>query len=153
MAPNDDLPPDRANRIADAVESIERDVVRLRELQAISYEEYGADDNQDLRDAVERKFEKLAEATLDVAAQIAEQEGRRVPDRRKGRIDVIEALSVVDADLADRLREGVAFRDVLAHTYGAIVNDELVYDAVQNGLDRYVQFVASVDEYLTNGVN
>lgn len=150
MAPNDGLPPDRANRIADAVESIERDVVRLRELQAISREEYGADDNQDLRDAVERKFEKLAEATLDVAAQIARQEGRRVTDRRKGRIDAIEDLSVVDADLAERLREAVAFRDVLAHTYGAIVNDELVYDALQHSLDRYVELVAAVDRYLSD---
>ena len=80
MTPNDELPPDRANRIADAVESIERDVVRLRELQAVTRQEYGADDAQDLRDAVERKFEKLAEATLDVATQIAKQEGRRVPE-------------------------------------------------------------------------
>ena len=149
MAPNDELPPDRANRIADAVESIERDVVRLRELQAVTRQEYGADDAQDLRDAVERKFEKLAEATLDVATQIAKQEGRRVPARRKDRIDAIEDLDVLGADLADRLREAVAFRDVLAHTYGAIVNDDLVYDALQNGLDRYVEFVSAVDRYLS----
>lgn len=107
-------------------------------------------DAQDLRDAVERKFEKLAEATLDAATQITKQEGRRVPERRKARIDAIKALDVVDADLADRLREAVAFRDVLAHTYGAIVNDDLVYDALQNGLDRYVDFVGAVDRYLSN---
>jgi len=29
----DDLPPDRANRIADAIEDIERNVIRLREYQ------------------------------------------------------------------------------------------------------------------------
>lgn len=149
MAPNDELPPDRANRIADSIEAIERDVVRLRELQALPRQEYGADDAQDLRDAVERKFEKLAEATLDVATQIARQEDLRVPDRRKGRIDVIEDLDLVDADLADRLREAIAFRDVLAHTYGAIVNDDLVYDALQNSLDRYVEFVSAVDGYLS----
>ena len=150
MASNDELPPDRANRIADAVESIERDVVRLRELQAVSRKEYGADDAQDLRDAVERKFEKLAEATLDVATQIARQEGLDVPDRRKGRIDAIEDMDLVDADLANRLREAVAFRDVLAHTYGAIVNDDLVYDALQNSLDRYVELVSAVDRYLSD---
>lgn len=51
MAPNDDHLPDRANRIADAVDSIERDVVRHHELQALPSGEYGADDNLDLRDA------------------------------------------------------------------------------------------------------
>lgn len=100
---------------------------------------------------MERKFEKLAEATLDVAAQIAKQEGRRVPAQRKDRIDAIGELTVIDADLADRLREAVALRDVLAHTYGAIVNDELVHDALRNGLDRYVEFVAAVDRFLSNG--
>lgn len=149
MPSRDELPPDRANRIADAVEAIERDVVRLRDLQALPREEYVADENQDLRDAVERKFEKLTEATLDVANQIAVQEGRAVPDRRKDRIDAIEELDVVDADLAGRLREAVAFRDVLAHTYGSIVNDDLVFDALQTGLDRYVEFVEAVDGYLS----
>lgn len=149
MADRDELPPDRANRIADAVEAIERDVLRLRELRGTSRDEYGDEDNQDLRDAVERKFEKLAEATLDVANQIVEQEGRRVTNRRKATIDAIEELGVVEPELADRLRRAVAFRDVLAHTYGPIVNDDLVYNALQNSLDRYVEFVEAVDTYLS----
>lgn len=143
-----EMPPARANRIADAIEAIERDVTRLRELQELSLEEYTDQGNQDLRDAVERKFEKLAEATIDVSKQLIEQEGRSVPARRKATIDEIEALGVVEPDLAERLREAVGFRDVLAHTYGPIVNDVLVYDALQHGLDRYVELVNGVSEYM-----
>lgn len=148
MRDGNELPPARANRIADAVEAIEYDVTRLRELRGLSREEYGAEGNQDVRDAVERKFEKLAEATLDVADQLLKHEGQSVPDRRKETIDAIGTLGIVDPDLADRLREAVAFRDVLAHTYGPIVDDELVYDALQHGLDRYVAFVEAVSEYV-----
>lgn len=81
--------------------------------------------------------------------QVVKQEGRPVPGQRKETISTIEKLGIVDHDLADRLREAVGFRDVLAHTDGPIVNDELVYDALQHGLDRYVAFVEAIREYMS----
>jgi len=143
------MPPTRANRIADAIEAIERDVTRLREIRRTSLEEYTAEGNQDLRDAVERKFEKLAEATIDASAQIVKQEGRAVPQTRKDTVTAIEELGIVEPALADKLREAVGFRDVLAHTYGPIVNDDLVQDALENSLGRYVAFVEAVSDYMT----
>lgn len=122
----DDLPDDRANRIADAVEDIERNVTRLREFQRLSREEYGAPGEQDRRDAIERKFEKLTQAVIDIAGELCKQERGSVPDRRMNVITTIEAAEIVDTDLAGRLREAIGFRDVLAHTYGPIVNDDLV---------------------------
>lgn len=77
---------ERINRIVDAVEDIERNVERLRELQAVSMSEYTSDENQDLRDAVERKFEKLTEAVLDITGELLKEEGKPVPERRKRRI-------------------------------------------------------------------
>lgn len=144
-----DVPSERANRIADAVEDIERNVSRLRELQRLSRAEYKRDDNQDLRDATERKFEKLAEATLDVTESILKQEGVAIPSRRKQTIVALEWTGAIDPDLADRLREAIEFRDVLSHTYGPIVNDDIVYDSMQRSLGRYVEFVAAVDSYLS----
>lgn len=145
----DDFPADRANRIADAVEDIERNVTRLRSHQQLSREEYTAPSEQDRRDAVERKFEKLTEAVLDVASELCKQERGTAPGKRK---DIALALAdeeIIGEDLARRLRAAVGFRDVLAHTYGPIVNDDIVYDALQNDLDRYVDFVDAVDEYLS----
>lgn len=152
MDPTDEMPADRANRIADAVESIERNVSRLREVQQVSRSEYKAEDSQDLRDATERKFEKLTEAVLDVAEEILKQEHVSVPQRRKDKITAIERTGMIGADLAKRLRETVEFRDVLSHTYGPIVNDDIVYDAVQNSLERYVEFVEAVDEYFESRI-
>lgn len=54
------LPADMLSRITDAIESIQRNVTALQERQDLSREAYKADRNRDLRDAVERKFEKLA---------------------------------------------------------------------------------------------
>lgn len=149
MAPTDEMPAERANRIADAVEDIEENVSRLRELQELSREEYKAESNRDLRDATERKFEKLTEAALDIAEAILKQERKTVPSRRKDVVAAIEQAGIIGPDLDGRLQEAVEFRDVLSHTYGPIVNDDIVFDSLQNSLDRYVEFVEAVDEYLS----
>ena len=36
----------------------------------------------------------------------------------------------------------------MAHTYGPVVNDDVVYNALQNDLDRYVEFVEAIGEYV-----
>lgn len=143
------MPPDRANRIADAVEDIEQNVARLRDDQQLSRSEYTAAENYDLRNAVERKFEKLTEATLDIAEEICKQERGTAPDRRKEKITALEDEGIISADVAERLREATGFRDVLSHSYGPIVNDDLVYDALQTSLNRYVDFVEAVEVYLS----
>jgi len=142
------LRPDRANRIADAVEDIERNVDRLRDFQTLTHDEYVAPAEQDRRDAVERKFEKLTEATVDIATEICKAECGNAPERRKSVISALDDEGVIDSNLAERLRTAVAFRDVLAHTYGPIVNDDIVYDALQNDLSRYVEFVEAVATYV-----
>lgn len=149
MDPTDEMPPERANRIADAVEDIEQNVSRLRDCQSVSRDEYKATGNHDLRDATERKFEKLAEAVLDVCESILKQEGEAVPSRRKETIAAAEQIGLIDSDLNDRLQEAIEFRDVLSHTYGPVVNDDIVYDSVHQSLERYVEFVEAVHDYLS----
>jgi uncharacterized protein YutE (UPF0331/DUF86 family) len=144
-----DPPADLLARIADGVEAIERTVTELRDLQGVSRSAYKQDENRLRRDAVERKFEKLTAAVIDVAETVLQIERDRVPDRRKAVVTELEAVSVIDADLGDELRAAVGFRDVLAHTYGPVVNDDIVYDALQNSLDRYVSFVECIDQYLS----
>lgn len=145
---DDGLTPERATRIADAVEDIETNVSQLRTYQTLSRDEYRADENRETREAVERKFEKLTAAVLDVARTVLKAEGITVPDQRKAVIAELERQGVIDADLAQQLRDAIGFRDVLAHAYGPIVNDDIVYDALQNSLDRYVAFVEAVSVYL-----
>ncbi len=148
MTTDDDLSPERATRIADAIEDIERNVSGLKRYRELSRSEYRAEGALDRREAVERKFEKLIAATVDVAETILAAQRGSVPGRRKDAITGLEREGIIDEQLANKLREAVGFRDVLAHTYGPIINDDIVYDALQNSLDRYVEFAAAVDTYL-----
>jgi uncharacterized protein YutE (UPF0331/DUF86 family) len=149
MSGADKLPADRANRIADAVEDIVNNVSRLRELQSLSRAEYKEPEQQDRRDSVERKFVKMTAAMLDIAEEVIKQEDRDVPRNRKATVKALEDVRVISPELAITLRDAVEFRDVLAHTYGPIVNDDIVYDALQRNLDRFEAFVDAVDAYLS----
>lgn len=148
MTGGDDLSPEQATRIADAIEDIERNVSGLERYRSLSRAEYCTEDALDRREAVERKFEKLIAATVDIAETIHTVEGKSVPARRKDAITGLEEAGVIDGDLGHKLREAVGFRDVLAHTYGPIINDDIVYDALQNSLDRYVEFAVAIEAYL-----
>lgn len=86
---------------------------------------------------------------IDVGETVLRIERESIPDRRKAVVTELEAVGVIDAALAEKLRAAVGFRDVLAHTYGPVVNDDIVYDALQNSLDRYVSFVECIDQYLS----
>ena len=143
-----DPPADLLARIADGVEAIERTVTELRDIQGVSRAAYKRDENRLRRDAVERKFEKLTAAVIDVGETVLRIERGTVPDRRKAVVTELEAVGVIDPELGEKLRAAVGFRDVLAHTYGPVVNDDIVYDALQNSLDRYVVFVERIDQYL-----
>jgi len=142
------LPADRANRMADAVETIERNVSQLRRHQQLSHDEYTRSGEHDRRDAIERKFVKLAGAMVDIASELCKQERETRPEQRKERIRVLAEEEIITESLSERLQAAIGFRDVLAHTYGPIVNDDIVYDALQNDLDRYVDFVVAIRDYL-----
>jgi uncharacterized protein YutE (UPF0331/DUF86 family) len=45
------------------------------------------------------------------------------------------------------MAQGARFRNVLSHTYGNIIDDDVVYNALQD-LERYRAYVQAVQDYL-----
>ncbi len=80
MTTEDTLSPEQATRVADAAEDIETNVSRLRSYQSLSREEYLSAEYRETREAVERKFEKLTAAVVDIAQTILKAEGIAAPD-------------------------------------------------------------------------
>lgn len=59
----------------------------------------------------------------------------------------LEELGILSASTAEEMAQGARFRNVLAHTYGDIIDHDAVYNALQD-LERYRQFVVEVRDYL-----
>ena len=55
---------------------------------------------------------------------------------------------VLSAELGERMAATAGFRNVLAHQYGTTIEDELVYDSLQD-LARFHKYLTAVREYLS----
>lgn len=139
------LPADRLNRILTAVETIEESLGVLARKQRISREEYKTD--SDTRDIVERRFVKMTEAAIDIAEEIVKHERGQPPETNPASMRTLGEMGVLSGALAEEMVQGAQFRNVLSHTYGNIIDHDVVYNALQD-LERYRAFVQAVREYL-----
>ena len=138
---------DDVERIVSAVETMEVSLSVLADNQSVSREEYMAD--RAVRDIVERRFVKLTEAALDIARTLLAHEREGQPDSNPAVMVALGKVGVLDDTTTEKLTQAARFRNVLAHTYGDAVDNDDVYDALQN-LDRYRDFLLAVREYLSD---
>lgn len=141
-----ELPQDRLQRILDAVETIEDSLGVLAEKRRqVDRETYKRD--SDTRDVVERRFVKTTEAALDIGTVLVIHERDEPPESNPATMQALEELDVLSEELADEMAATARFRNVLAHTYGDAIDDDVVYDALDD-LERYRSFLIAVREYL-----
>jgi uncharacterized protein YutE (UPF0331/DUF86 family) len=142
----DSFPDDRLNRILDAVETIEESIGVLTRKQHLDREEYKAD--SEARDVVERRFVKMTEAAIDIAETLVKQERGEPPASNPESMHLLDEVGVLSTGTAERMAQAARFRNVLSHTYGRIIDHDVVYNALQDDLERYRTFVVEVREHL-----
>lgn len=139
------FPADRLDRILNAVETIETSLGILARKQSLSREAYHTD--SDTQDIVERRFVKMTEAAIDIGEELVKYERGSPPASNPESMRALEELEILSASTAEEMAQGARFRNVLAHTYGDIIDHNVVYNALQD-LERYRQFVLEVRDYL-----
>lgn len=155
--------PERVEGLVRRAEVMRDSLQILSEYQHHTFEEYRT--NRELRDIVERRLEKLSQAAIDVANGILADRACRVPKANQDKfrqLGLIGVLSIGDVDresteltmassvggLAEEMAEAAGLRNVLAHEYGDVLDDKMVYHALQN-LERYSLFLEELEAYLT----
>lgn len=143
---SDRLRDDRLERILDAVDMIERCLGRLVKVRnTVDRDRYRND--ADVQDIVERRFVKMAEATLDIGTVLVIHE-RGTPARSNpATMRTLGELDIIPDALASDMEDAARFRNVLAHTYGDAIDHDVVYDALGD-LERYRAFIVAIREYL-----
>ncbi|MDQ3760176.1 MAG: DUF86 domain-containing protein [Actinomycetota bacterium] len=93
---------------------------------------------------VKYTFVTAIEAAVDVAQHVCASEGWGPPRDNGDAIRLLGAHGVLPADLADRMRRAVGFRNVLVHDY-VEVDDGIVLERLANlaDLDDFVAAVAT----------
>jgi uncharacterized protein YutE (UPF0331/DUF86 family) len=140
---------DTAERIVEKAEFIETCLEILAERQSVGPDEYA--ERIEIRDVVERRFETMTQACVDIARMLLVEVGAdsEVPDANAAVMRELAGVGVLAEETADTMAEACGLRNVLAHEYGSVVDDGMVYDALQD-LTRYRDFLVEVREFLAD---
>ena len=142
---NEKLPADRLSRILTGIETIEESLGVLARKQRVSRDEYKS--HSDTQDIVERRFVKMTEAAIDIAEELVKHERGQPPESNPAAMRALGEEGILSTNLAEEMAQGARFRNVLSHTYGSIIDQDVVYNALQD-LERYREFAQTVGNYL-----
>jgi uncharacterized protein YutE (UPF0331/DUF86 family) len=111
------------------LQAIDRCVDRLRQIRETpALSEIDRDDLEDLN------LQRLAQATIDLAAHIVATEGLGVPSTLCENFILLQRRGIIDATLAGRLQSMGGFRNIAVHEY-----EEINRDIVQVILTGHLQ--------------
>lgn len=139
------LSEDEIERILTAAETIEESLGVLAGHQSMERNEYR--EERAIQDIVERRFVKLTEAALDVGRTLVVHQRGTVPDSNPGTMRALAVEDILTEGTADAMAQAARFRNVLAHTYGDVIDHDAVYEALQD-LQRYRDFLGEIRTYL-----
>ncbi len=118
----------------------------LRQMQAVSLEEYLGDDN--IQTIVERKLQLAIQACMDIGGYLIGQLGLTAPDEPQNLFAALGREGVISRELADRLVDMVRFRNILLHDYLEI-DSVIVYHNLSEELGDFDQFSQEIiDRFL-----
>jgi uncharacterized protein YutE (UPF0331/DUF86 family) len=135
-----------AERIVSKAEYIRDCLEILATKQSLTKDAYLAD--RETQDVVERRFETTIQACLDIASQILKAEGESIPEVYADRMRALVDSGILSAELGERMAATAGFRNILAHQYGISIDDELVYESLQD-LTRFHEYLTAIKEYLS----
>ncbi len=129
------------HRILSILEHLREAVGRLEEKQQLALEEYLRSWSE--QDIVERELEKAVQACLDAGARMIAINQWERPVDNHGVFDVLAAHDVIESGPAQSLKELVGLRNILAHEYRNIRDDE-VYRHLRNATTVLRNFAGAV---------
>lgn len=103
--------------------------------------------DRETRDIVERRFVKMTEAAIDIGQVLLVHETGAPGESNAETMRRLTEADILTDETADAMAAAARFRNVLAHTYGPIIDHDTVYDALQD-LERYRTFLHEVHEFL-----
>lgn len=104
--------------VVNKAEIIERALARVRE----TYARHGDDLEQsyDAQDVVLLNLQRACEAAIDLAMHIVRLKVLGLPKDSKHAFDLLHQAGEITAELADRLKKMVGFRNIAVHDYRAL---------------------------------
>lgn len=139
------IAPDRVAIIVQKAEFVDRCIQILIDRQSVEPEEYAQ--RIEIKDVVDRRLEMMTQACIDIARILLTELDVPVPDANADAMRELAAEGVISSSLGEAMAEACGLRNVLAHEYGDVIDNSLVYNALQD-LSRYRTFLVEIRAFL-----
>lgn len=98
------------------------------------------------QDSIILNIQRACEACIDLAMHIVAQERLGLPQTSRDAFDMLESSSIIDKDIAKRLKAMVGFRNITVHDYQTI-NLSILEQIVEKHLDDFTDFTKQILKY------
>ena len=134
--------------LAEKLEALHWCVRRIEARRATSADELRVD--LDRQDIVSVNLTRAVQLCVDMAVHVLSDTEQPAPQTMGEAFDLLCAEGIIDAELRDRMRAAVGFRNVAVHTYQAIDWD-VVHHITHEGLTDFRAFARSMAALLDQG--
>ena len=132
-------------KVVKLVSQLRNSVGRLRDISKLPLEEFLKD--PDKIGSCKYHFIVAIESTIDMCNHIISQNGYRVPEDYGDTFKVMGEVGALDSDFSGQLTNMAKFRNRLVHLYWE-VDDQQVYEILQNRLDDFKKFLNAIAKFL-----
>ncbi len=132
-------------RIGDKIKEVEKYLENLESYVPDSFEEYT--DDEKTKDACEHCFEKIIEASADLAFLVIKEKKLQLAQDDIQAFFVLSDRKIISEKLAENLSDAKRMRNIIAHEYGEI-DDAKVYYAIKeeiiNDVSEFIECVRRI---------
>jgi uncharacterized protein YutE (UPF0331/DUF86 family) len=132
-------------KLSSRLDALEGYLAELRSFRGTSREEFIREPA--LHHLAERYLELACECVLDIAHHVIADQGYRQATGYRDAIEVLGEEGLIEADLVERLKDWMGFRNVLVHLY-IDIDHSRSYDAIQEDLGDLEQFASRMARFL-----
>lgn len=100
----------------------------------------------DLQDIVIRNLQLAIQGCVDIASHIVSDEGWPIPGSLVGLFDILGQHGVISADLRERMKSMVGFRNIIVHEYEDIDLSK-VYKIIAGNLRDFDKFLQAICKF------
>ena len=138
MVADPEIIQDRQSRIREYVRDL-RDFARITEAEFVA--------NRERQYAVLHALQLAIEASVEIATHICAADALGSPASYAEAFEMLERAGIVDAALAEDLRNMARFRNRIVHFYGR-VDPKKVYRVLEERLSDFERYLAAIERYL-----
>jgi uncharacterized protein YutE (UPF0331/DUF86 family) len=95
------------------------------------------------QDSIILNIQRACEASIDLAMHIVSQKRLGLPQTSRDAFDMLKSNSIIDEDVAKRLKAMVGFRNIAVHDYQTI-NLDILKQIIEKHLDDFTNYTKQI---------